>query len=56
MPRDLLLFLINLEKHFRNLAYTKKKTSSNTVKIYRNIYRKKFMGDNLSITDIALRY
>ena len=33
------LFLKNLEKHFCDLSY-KKKTSSNTLKIYRNIYRK----------------
>ena len=33
------LFLKNLEKHFCDLTY-KKKTSSNTLKIYRNIYRK----------------
>ena len=33
------LFLKNLEKHFCNLTY-KKKTSPNTLKIYRNIYRK----------------
>ena len=32
------LFLKNLEKHFRNLTH--KKTSSNTSKIDRNIYRK----------------
>ena len=41
------LFSKNLEKHFCNLTY-KKKTTSNTSKIYRNIYRK-----NLSITVIA---
>ena len=40
--------LKNLEKYFCNL--TSKKTSSNTSKIYPNIYRK-----NLSIIDIALR-
>ena len=32
------LFLKNLEKHFCNLTY--KKTSSNILKIYHNIYRK----------------
>ena len=40
--------LKNLEKYFCNL--TSKKASSNTSKIYSNIYRK-----NLSITDITLR-
>ena len=33
------LFLKNLEKHFCDLTYMNK-TSSNTLKIYRNIYRK----------------
>ena len=33
------LFLKNVEKHFCNLTY-KKKTLSNSSKIYRNIYRK----------------
>ena len=42
-------FLKNLEKYFCSLSY-KKKCSSDTLKIYRNIYRKE-----LSITDIALR-
>ena len=37
------VFWKNLQKHFCNLIY-KKKTSSNTLKIYRNIYRK-----NLSV-------
>ena len=36
------LFLKNLEKHFYNLTL-QKKTSSNILKIYRNIYRRKFI-------------
>ena len=39
----LLFFLKNLRKHFCNLT-CKKYTSSNTLKIYRNVYRK-----NLSV-------
>ena len=48
------LFLKNLEKHFCNSTY-KKKTLSNTLKIYHNMYRKNLsiFIDNLSITDIA---
>ena len=36
-------FLKNLETHFCDLTY-KKKTLSNTLKIYRNIYRKNLSG------------
>ena len=43
------LFLKNLEKTFLQFDL-QKKTLSNTLKFYRNIYRK-----NLSIIDIALR-
>ena len=37
------LFLKNLEKHFYDLTF-KKKASSNTLKIYRNIYRKNLLA------------
>ena len=48
------LFLKNLEKHFRDLTYKKK----NFIKHIENLPKhlsKKFIGDNLSITDIALK-
>ena len=48
------LFLKNVEKHFRDLTYKKK----NFVKHIENLPQhlsEKFIGDNLSITDIALR-
>ena len=48
------LFLKNLEKTFLQFDL-QKKTASDTSKIYRNIYRKNFIGDNLSIIDIALK-
>ena len=38
------LFLNNLQKHFCYLTYKKKKNSSNTLKIYRNIYRKNLLA------------
>ena len=41
--------LKNLEKHFCNLTSPTKKLRQ-TLKIYCNIYRKKFIGNNLSIT------
>ena len=47
------LFSKNVEKTFLQFDL-QKKTSSNTSKIYRNIYQK-ITGDNLSIIDIALR-
>ena len=49
------LFLKNLEKHFCNSTYKKK----NFVKHFENLpphQSEKFIGDNLLITDIALRY
>ena len=50
------LILKNLEKHFRNFTYQK-----NFVKHIKNLlqhchFSEKFIGDNLSITDIALKH
>ena len=48
------LFLKNLEKTFLQFDL-QKKTLSNTLKIYRNVYQKNSISDNLSIIDIASR-
>ena len=48
------LFLKNLEKHFRNLTY-KKKYFVEHIKNLPQHLSEKFIGDNLSITDIFLR-
>ena len=47
--------LKNLDTTFLQFHLQKKKTLSHTLKIHRKIYRKKFIGDNLLIIDIALR-
>ena len=48
------LFLKNLEKHFYDLAYKKKSFVKHIENLPQHL-SEKFIGDNLSITDIALR-
>ena len=48
------LFFKNLEKHFRDLTYKKKNFVKHTENLPQHL-SEKFIGDNLSITDIALR-
>ena len=47
------LFLKNLEKHFCNMIY--KKIFVKHIENLPQYLSKKFIGDNLSITDIVLR-
>ena len=49
------LFLKNLEKHFCDLTYKKKKLFVKHIENLPQHLLEKFIGDNSSITDIALR-
>ena len=48
------LFLKNLENHFCDLTYKKKKYIKHIENLPQHL-SEKFIGDNLSITDIALK-
>ena len=48
------LFLKNLEKHFCDLTYKKKKFVKDIENLPQHL-SEKFIGDNSSITDIVLR-
>ena len=53
--RELLSFLEKSTKHFCNLTYKKKKKFVKHIENLPQHLLEKIVGDNLSITDIALR-